>query len=120
MSIDYRMPPDHPFPAALDDAVAAYRALLKEYEPQRIGIFGASAGGSLALTTLMRAKMEKLPMPGAIAPGSPTVDLSKTGDSLFTNEMVDNVLGTQPKAAISRNRCCRQSMGMSTDSRLPS
>jgi acetyl esterase/lipase len=95
ISVDYRMPPDHPFPAALDDAVTAYRELLKTTSPENIGIFGTSAGGSLTLTTLLRAKMEGLPMPGAIAPGTPTVDLTKTGDSLFTNAFVDNVLGTQ-------------------------
>lgn len=95
ISVDYRMPPDFPFPAALDDAVAAYRGLLESTEAKRIGIFGTSAGGSLTLTTLLRAKMESLPMPGAIAPGTPTVDLSRTGDTLSTNAFVDNVLGTQ-------------------------
>ena len=95
ITVDYRMPPDHPFPAALDDAVAVYRELLKTTQPENIGIFGTSAGGSLTLTTLLRAKMEGLPMPAAIAPGTPTVDLTKTGDSLFTNAMVDNVLLTQ-------------------------
>lgn len=95
ISVDYRMPPDFPFPAALDDAVAVYRELLKTTLPGRVGIFGCSAGGSLTLTTLLRAKLEGLPMPGAIAPGTPTVDLSRTGDTLFTNAMVDNVLGTQ-------------------------
>ena len=95
ISVDYRMPPDFPFPAALDDAVAVYRDMLKTVPPRRVGIFGCSAGGSLTLTTLLRAKMEDLPMPGAIAPGTPTVDLSRTGDTLFTNAMVDNVLGTQ-------------------------
>ena len=95
ISIDYRMPPDYPFPAALDDSVAVYRELLKTTAPNKIGVFGLSAGGSLTITTLLRAKAEGLPMPGAIAPGTPTVDLSKTGDTLFTNEMVDNVLGTQ-------------------------
>ena len=95
ITVDYRMPPDFPFPAALDDAVTAYRELLKTTRPENIGIFGASAGGSLTLTTLLRAKAENLPMPGAIAPGSPTVDLSKTGDTLFTNAFVDNLLGTQ-------------------------
>jgi acetyl esterase/lipase len=89
------MPPDYPFPAALADAVAVYREMIKTTKPGNIGIFGTSAGGSLTLTTLLRAKMEGLPMPGAIAPGTPTVDLSKTGDTLFTNEGVDNVLGTQ-------------------------
>jgi len=95
ISVDYRMPPEFPFPAALDDAVAVYRELLKTIKAENIGIFGASAGGSLTLTTLLRAKMESLPMPGAIAPGTPTVDLTKTGDSLFTNAFVDNVVGTQ-------------------------
>jgi monoterpene epsilon-lactone hydrolase len=95
ISVDYRMPPDFPFPAALDDAVAVYREVLRTTDAKNVGIFGASAGGSLTLTTLLRAKMERLPMPGAIAPGTPTVDLTKTGDTLFTNAMVDNVLGTQ-------------------------
>jgi epsilon-lactone hydrolase len=95
ISVDYRMPPDFPFPAALDDSVTVYRELLKTTKPENIGIFGTSAGGSLTLTTLLRAKMEGLPMPGAIAPGTPTVDLSKTGDTLFTNAGIDNVLGTQ-------------------------
>jgi acetyl esterase/lipase len=95
ISVDYRMPPDFPFPAALDDAVAVYRSLLQTTDAKNVGLFGASAGGSLTITTLLRAKMEGLPMPGAIAPGTPTVDLTKTGDTLFTNAMVDNVLGTQ-------------------------
>lgn len=94
ISVDYRMPPDHPFPATLDDAVAVYGALLKDYPAANIGVFGMSAGGSLTITTLLRAKQLGLPMPGAIAPGTPTVDLTKTGDTLFTNAMVDNVLGT--------------------------
>lgn len=95
VSVDYRMPPDFPFPAALDDAVASYREVLKATPPANVGVFGTSAGGSLTLTTLLRAKMEHLPMPGAVALGTPTVDLTKTGDTLFTNAMVDNVLGTQ-------------------------
>jgi acetyl esterase/lipase len=95
ITVDYRMPPDFPFPAALDDAVAVYRDLLKTYKAKNVGIFGTSAGGSLTLTTVLRAKMDHLPMPGAIAPSTPTADLTKTGDSLFTNEMVDNVLVSQ-------------------------
>lgn len=94
ISVDYRMPPDHPFPATLDDAVAVYGALLKDFPAANIGVFGMSAGGSLTITTLLRARQLGLPMPGAIAPGTPTVDLTKTGDTLFTNAGVDNVLGT--------------------------
>jgi monoterpene epsilon-lactone hydrolase len=95
ISVDYRMPPDSPYPAALDDAVAVYRDVLKTTKAKNVGIFGTSAGGSLTLATVLRAKMEHLPLPGAIAASTPTADLTKTGDSLFTNEMVDNVLVSQ-------------------------
>jgi monoterpene epsilon-lactone hydrolase len=63
-------------------------------EAGRIGLFGSSAGGSLVFVTLLRAKAEGLPMPGAVATGSPTVDLSGAGDSLATHAGIDNVLGT--------------------------
>lgn len=95
ISVDYRMPPDFPFPAAVDDAVAVYREVLKSTKAPNIGFFGTSAGGSLIFTTLLKSRSEGLAMPGAVAPGTPTVDLTKTGDSLFTNAMVDNVLVTQ-------------------------
>lgn len=95
IAVDYRMPPDHPFPAAVDDGLAVYREVLRSYDPKHIGMFGASAGGSLTLTTLLKARMERLPMPGAIALSTPTVDLTKTGDSLYTNAFVDSVLVTQ-------------------------
>jgi len=95
ISVDYRMPPDFPFPAALDDAVAVYRETLQTTPAANIAIFGTSAGGSLTCTTLLRAKAEGLPMPGAIALGTPTVDLTDAGDSLYTNEGIDNVLGTR-------------------------
>jgi acetyl esterase/lipase len=95
ISVDYRMPPDFPFPAALDDAVAVYRETLRTTPAANIAIFGTSAGGSLTCTTLLQAKAEGLPMPGAIALGTPTVDLTDSGDSLYTNEGIDNVLGTR-------------------------
>lgn len=95
ISVDYRMPPDFPFPAALDDAVAVYRETLKTTPASSIAIFGTSAGGSLTCTTLLRAKADGFPMPGAIALGTPTVDLTDSGDSLYTNEGIDNALGTR-------------------------
>ncbi|MGH8618048.1 MAG: alpha/beta hydrolase [Burkholderiales bacterium] len=95
ISVDYRMPPDFPFPAALDDAVAVYRKSLQTTPAANIAIFGTSAGGSLTCATLLRAKTEGLPMPGAIALGTPTVDLTDSGDTLHTNEGIDNVLGTR-------------------------
>ena len=95
ISVDYRMPPDFSFPAASDDALAVYRELLKTRDSRKIGIFGSSAGGSLTYVTLLRAKAEGLPMPGAVATGTPTVDLTKTSDSLYSNEWIDNVAPSQ-------------------------
>src|SRR5947207_12725535 len=60
--------------------------------PRNMAIFGSSAGGNLTLAMVLRAKQEKLPLPGAIAPGTPMSDLTGAGDSFQTNAMVDNVL----------------------------
>lgn len=92
VSVDYRMPPDFPYPAALDDALAVYRELLKTYPPEKIGVFGTSTGGGMTLALVLRARAEGLPLPGAIAPGTPWTDMTKTGDSYFTNDGVDNIL----------------------------
>ena len=93
VSPDYRLAPQHPYPAALDDVMAVYKELLKQYPPDKIGIFGTSTGGGLTLALILKAKQEGLPLPGAIAPGTPWSDLTKTGDTYYTNEGVDNVLG---------------------------
>ena len=92
LSVDYRRPPEFPYPAALDDSVAVWKGALKMADPRRMAIFGTSAGGALTLSTVLRAKQEKLPLPAAIAPGTPMSDLTRTGDSFHTNHMVDNVL----------------------------
>ncbi|CAH2602972.1 Alpha/beta hydrolase [Rhodovastum atsumiense] len=92
VSVDYRMPPEAPYPAALDDSVAVYRDLLKTTSARRIGVFGTSTGGGLTLALVLRAKAEGLPLPAAIAPGTPWSDLTETGDSYFVNEFADNLL----------------------------
>lgn len=92
--VDYRMPPSHPYPAALDDCVAVYRALIKEREPADIFVGGGSAGGNLAAALLVRAKEEGLPMPAALVLISPEVDLTESGDTFFTNREFDNTLGS--------------------------
>ena len=92
IAVDYRMPPDFPYPAAIDDAMTVYKETLKTTDSKRIGIFGTSTGGGMALIMVLRAKAEGQPLPGAIAPGTPWSDMTKTGDTYFANEMVDDVL----------------------------
>jgi acetyl esterase/lipase len=92
ISVDYRMPPDHPYPAALDDAMTVWKAALKMADPKKMAIFGSSAGGALTLSMVLRAKQDNLPLPAAIAPGTPMSDLTNAGDTFHTNAMLDNVL----------------------------
>ena len=92
VSIDYRMPPDFPYPAAMDDAMAVWKEVVKSNDPKKMAIFGTSTGGGMTLAMVLRAKTEGLPLPAATAPGTPWSDMTKTGDTFFTNEKVDNVL----------------------------
>ena len=90
ISVDYRTSSDAPYPAALDDSVAVYRELLKTIPPQRIAVFGTSTGGALTMALVLRARQEGLPLPAAIAPGSPWSDMTKTGDTFYSHNLVDN------------------------------
>lgn len=92
-SPDYRMPPDHPFPAGLDDCVDAYRAVIARFKPANVAVGGISAGGGLAAATILRLRDSGLPMPGAAFFVSPESDLTESGDSFETNRMIDMVLG---------------------------
>ncbi|MDT0509882.1 alpha/beta hydrolase [Novosphingobium sp. MMS21-SN21R] len=88
-SVDYRMPPEHPYPAALDDCMAAYRALLEVRQPHEIIVSGGSAGGNLAAALILRAKDEGLPMPAGLILGTPEIDLTESGDTFHTLDGVD-------------------------------
>lgn len=88
-AVDYRMPPEHPYPAALDDCIAAYRALLAERAPSEIIVSGGSAGGNLAAALMLRARDEGLPMPAGVILNTPEIDLTESGDSFHTNIGVD-------------------------------
>lgn len=81
VSVYYRLAPENPFPAAVDDAVAVYRELLKSYEPQHIGIFGTSAGAILTGEVASRLKQSGTPMPGALGMFSTLADFSHPSDS---------------------------------------
>jgi epsilon-lactone hydrolase len=90
---DYRLAPEHPFPAALDDAVAAYRWLLAQGAvPARLGTVGDSAGGGLAFALLLRSRDEGLPDPAGIVALSPWTDLALTGASWRENAKKDPVI----------------------------
>ena len=94
ISVDYRMPPDYPYPAALDDTLAVWREMLKTHPAKNLGMWGTSAGGGLTLAAVMRLRELHEPIPGAIMGGTPWSDLTKTGDTYYTHEYIDNVLGS--------------------------
>jgi acetyl esterase/lipase len=86
VSVYYRLAPENPFPAAVDDVVAVYKELLKSYKPQSIGIFGTSAGAILTAEVTIRLRQLGLPFPAALGIFSGLADFSRPGDSrqIFT------------------------------------
>jgi acetyl esterase/lipase len=93
LGLDYRLAPEHPFPAAVDDSVAAYGWMLQQdLKPSGIAVAGDSAGGGLVIAALVAIRDAKLPLPGAGVCLSPWVDLEGIGESMKTREHADPVV----------------------------
>jgi acetyl esterase/lipase len=96
ISVDYRLAPEHPYPAAVDDALAAYEALLQNgTDPSDIAFAGESAGGGLAVATLVNARDHGLPLPAAAFAMSPYADLTLAGTTMQTKGEVDVLMSRE-------------------------
>jgi len=102
--LNYRLAPEHPFPAALEDALAAYKSLLIEgFEPGGIVFAGDQAGAGLALAAALTLRDNRAPMPGAIVALSPWTDLALSGRSILRNAAKDATLSIEMLAYFAQN-----------------
>ncbi|MHA2037048.1 MAG: alpha/beta hydrolase [Promethearchaeota archaeon] len=93
LNIEYRLAPEYPFPAALEDSIASYKWLLSEgFDPKKIVIGGESAGGGLTVATLLKLKEENLSLPAAGVLMSPWADLTGSGKSIITNQKFEPLI----------------------------
>ena len=96
LALDYRLAPEHTFPAPVEDSTAAYRWLLNEgYDPARIAVAGDSAGGGLTVAAMVQIRYLGLPMPAAGVCVSPWVDMEGLGDSMETRATADPMVGKE-------------------------
>ncbi len=109
-ALDYRLAPENPHPAAVEDALAAYRGLLeKGFKPEQIVIAGDSAGGGLTIALLLAVRDAGLPMPAAAATFSPWVDLSLSGGSMHSRSSADYLLNRAGLASMATHYLAGQS-----------
>ena len=93
LSVEYRLAPENPHPAAVEDAINSYKWLLSEgYEPKKIAISGDSAGGGLAIAAQLKIRDEGLPLPVASAPISPWIDMGLSGDTMSSRQSRDPLI----------------------------
>jgi epsilon-lactone hydrolase len=101
--IDYRLAPENPFPAAVEDATSAYEWLIKEkVDPKKMVIAGDSAGGGLTVSTVINLREKRIPLPAATICISPWADLAMTGESLFSRAEIDPMVKREGAAEMAK------------------